>query len=99
MVAPADQDVPPFFSNYIEVPSGGSSEEESEGPMSPLSPRSPIPLVDSTSADSPGLVTSTQGSPQVCKVSWRGAEPGWAHAGLQLGRLMGAAWGGCPDLP
>ncbi|XP_066473397.1 death domain-associated protein 6 isoform X2 [Tiliqua scincoides] len=65
--------------SYIEVPSGGSSEEEGCGKalLRPLSPHSPLPMADSTCADSPspGLVTSTQGSPQagqlvqICKAS------------------------------
>ncbi|KAM9120146.1 death domain-associated protein 6 isoform 1-T3 [Pangshura tecta] len=54
-------------SSCLEVHSIGSEDEDLELPLDGLLPRSPLP--DSTRADSPfqSLVSSSQGSPQLCQ--------------------------------
>lgn len=58
---------PALASSCLEVQSIGSEDEDLELPLDGLLPRSPLP--DSTRADSPfhSLVSSSQGSPQLCQ--------------------------------
>ncbi|XP_038226814.1 death domain-associated protein 6 isoform X2 [Dermochelys coriacea] len=57
----------PCGNSCLEVHSIGSEDEDLELPLDSLLPRSPLP--DSTRADSPfqSLVSSSQGSPQLCQ--------------------------------
>ncbi|XP_024077469.1 death domain-associated protein 6 isoform X1 [Terrapene carolina triunguis] len=61
------QELPCGNSSCLEVHSIGSEDEDLELPLDGLLPRSPLP--DSTHADSPfqSLVSSSQGSPQLCQ--------------------------------